>query len=149
MPDTLFQVASSIAALGWLFLVFLPRWRWSATLIAPVIIPTCLGAIYAWLVISRFGSSEGGFGSLDDVATLFRDRYVLLAGWIHYLAFDLFIGSWEVRDAQRLGIPHLAVIPALFLTFMFGPIGLLLYFVLRVAWKKVLPIDASTASIPG
>src|SRR5687767_10593409 len=102
-PETLFKVASTIATVGWLFLVFLPRWRWSATLIAPVIIPTFLGAIYAWLVITHFGSNEGGFGSLDAVATLFRDRYALLAGWIHYLAFDLFIGSWEVRDAQRLG----------------------------------------------
>jgi hypothetical protein len=61
---------------------------------------------------------------------------MLLAGWIHYLAFDLFIGSWEVRDAQRLGLNHLLVIPCLALTFLFGPIGLMLYFLIRLAAKK-------------
>lgn len=133
--------------LGWLFLVFLPRWRWSATLIAPVVIPALLGVIYAWLIVTTFGSSEGGFGSLQEVEILFRNRSALLAGWLHYLAFDLFIGAWEVRDARRLAIPHLAVIPSLFLTFMFGPIGLLVYFILRGAWKKVVPVDASPAPV--
>ena len=49
----------------------------------------------------HFQGAEGGFGSLADVATLFGKPELLLAGWIHYLAFDLFIGAWEVRDAQR------------------------------------------------
>jgi ABA4-like protein len=97
-------------------------------------------------VITTFGSNEGGFGSLDQVAILFSNRQALLAGWIHYLAFDLFIGSWEVRDAQRLAIPHLAVIPALVLTFMFGPIGLLLYLLERAFWKKTIAIDASAGA---
>jgi hypothetical protein len=147
MADTLFRLASSIATLGWLFLVLLPRWRWSATVIAPVVIPAFLATIYAWLVMTTFGRNEGGFGSLDQVALLFRDREVLLAGWIHYLAFDLFIGSWEVRDAQRLTIPHLAVIPALVLTFLFGPIGLLLYLLERAIWKKTIAIDASAGPV--
>jgi hypothetical protein len=62
---------------------------------------------------------------------LFQNKWLLLAGWIHYLAFDLFIGSWQVRDAAKQGISHWLVIPCLALTFMFGPIGLLLYFLLR------------------
>ncbi len=147
MADKLFQIASSVALLGWLFLVFAPRWRWSATLIAPVIIPSLLAAIYSWLVLTTFGSSEGGFGSLSEVAILFSNRDALLAGWIHYLAFDLFIGSWEVRDAQRLAIPHLAVIPALVLTFMFGPMGLLVYFLERAIWKKTIAVDANAAAV--
>jgi len=77
--------------------------------------------------------AEGGFGSLADVATLFQKRELLLAGWIHYLCFDLFIGAWEVRDARRNGIPHLVVIPCLIMTFMLGPIGLLFYFAIRSA----------------
>jgi ABA4-like protein len=59
----------------------------------------------------------------------------LLAGWTHYLAFDLFIGGWEVRDAQARGIPHLLVVPALVLTFLFGPAGLLLYLAIR-SWRR-------------
>ena len=74
------------------------------------------------------------------VAKLFSNRWLLLAGWIHYLAFDLFIGAWEVRDAQDLGISHFIVIPCLLLTFLFGPAGLLLYFVIRVARLRALAI---------
>ena len=60
--------------------------------------------------------------------------WLLLAGWIHYLAFDLFVGSWEVRDAQERGIPHLAVVPCLLLTFMFGPAGWFLYNLVRAKY---------------
>jgi hypothetical protein len=74
------------------------------------------------------------------VAALFENHWLLLAGWVHYLAFDLFIGSWEVRDAAKNGIAHWMVIPCLVLTFLFGPIGLLLYFLLRVARVRSLRI---------
>ena len=70
--------------------------------------------------------------ALDDVGPLlFRNPWALLAGWTHYLAFDLFIGAWEVRDAQQRGVPHLLVVPALVLTFLLGPSGLLLYLTMR------------------
>lgn len=129
--DSLFSFASTLVLPGWLLLVLLPRWKYSATLVAAVVIPALLGLLYAWLIVSSIGSTDGGFGSLADVRALFSNEFLLLAGWIHYLAFDLFIGSWEVRDAQRHGVHHLAVIPCLVLTFLFGPVGLLLYFVIR------------------
>jgi hypothetical protein len=62
---------------------------------------------------------------------------LLLAGWVHYLAFDLFIGSWQVRDSQQRGIGHLFVIPCLVLTFLFGPAGLLCYLALRTVKSGV------------
>ena len=71
---------------------------------------------------------------------LFANPFALLAGWVHYLAFDLFIGAWEVRDAQQHQVPHLAVVPCLLLTFLFGPAGLLLYFVLRYALRRQLSL---------
>jgi len=77
---------------------------------------------------------------MADVAALFQKRELLLAGWIHYLAFDLFIGAWEVRDAQRNQIPHLVVIPCLVMTFMLGPIGLLFYFAIRTAKTRSLSL---------
>ena len=67
--------------------------------------------------------SEGGFSSLDDVALLFSNPWMLLAGWIHYLAFDLLVGTWEARDSRDRGIPHLLLVPCLILTFLFGPPG--------------------------
>jgi hypothetical protein len=70
----------------------------------------------------------------DEV--LFTEPALLLAGWVHYLAFDLFVGAWELRDAQQRGVPHAAVIPCLVVTFMLGPIGLLAYFGLRAVAGK-------------
>jgi len=66
------------------------------------------------------------------VMKLFTNEWAALAGWIHYLAFDLFVGCWEVRDAQAKNISHWYVIPCLILTFLFGPIGFLLYSILRL-----------------
>jgi hypothetical protein len=139
-PEQLFSVCGALATTGWLLLVFLPRRRWTARLVCPVIIPLLLALVYLWLVATTLGRTPGGFGSLDDVSLLFQNRRVLLAGWIHYLAFDLFIGSWEVRDAQRVGLRHLLVAPCLALTFLFGPVGLLLYFALRGSLRRRLSV---------
>ncbi len=84
---------------GWALLVFLPFWWWSTGLIPGVVLPTLLGLLYAGLIATNFFGAGGEFGSLADVARLFNNRYLLLAGWVHYLAFDLFIGAWQVRDA--------------------------------------------------
>ncbi len=133
-PEQLFSFVNVSVLPGWLMLIALPRWQWTRRLV-PVVFAVPLALVYLWLLASNAGG-EGGFGSLAGVEALFRNPRVLLGGWIHYLAFDLFVGAWEVRDAQRLGIPHAAVIPCLLLTFMLGPIGLLLYWVLRSAMRK-------------
>ena len=130
--ERIFSVASTIAAVGWLFLIVLPK-RPLTVHVAGVFFPLVLAAIYLYFIAMNIRGAEGGFGSLADVATLFQRRELLLAGWIHYLCFDLFIGGWEVRDAQQHGIPHLVVIPCLIMTFMLGPIGLLFYFAIRSA----------------
>lgn len=148
--DLLFRVANNLALLGGLVLIFLPRWRWAARLIGPVLIPVLLSAIYATLVITEFGHVSGGFSSLPLVALLFQNRYLLLAGWVHYLAFDLFVGSWEVRDAQRIGLAHYLVVPCLILTFLFGPAGWLLYFLIRsVATRSIGANDTYASEING
>jgi hypothetical protein len=128
--ERLFSALNLMAVAAWLPLVFLPRVRWTARLL-PVVMPSVLAVVYVVLVAATLTRSEGGFSSLAGVRTLFDDPWALLAGWTHYLAFDLFMGGWEVRDAQRRGIPHLLVVPALVLTFLFGPAGLLLYLAIR------------------
>ena len=100
------------------------------------------GGVYLGLFGLNLIGADGGFGSLAELARLFENPYLLLAGWVHFLAFDLFVGAWEVRDARRVGIAHLLVVPCLVLTFMAGPVGLLLYLGLRVAWKRQWMIPA-------
>ena len=128
--DSLFPVLNLAAMSGWLALVLVPRRRW-ATTILPIAIPALLAIVYVVLLAVSLPGSDGGFSSLAGVRALFADPRALLAGWTHYLAFDLFIGGWEARDAQQRGVPHLLLVPALALTFLFGPAGLLLYLAVR------------------
>src|SRR5262245_14997378 len=129
-PEQLFSTLNLIAVAGWLLMVFLPRLRWTATVV-PVVVPAFFAVIYVVLIAATLARSEGGFSSLASVRTLFDNPWLLLAGWTHYLAFDLFIGGWEVRDSQRHGMPHLLIVPVLVLTFLFGPAGWLLYLAIR------------------
>ena len=125
-----------------MLVVFGPR-RWASALVTGAILPLLFAVLYGGLLAANLGKAQGGFGTLAGVASLFSNSWVLLAGWVHYLAFDLFIGSWQVRDARRNGIAHWMVIPCLALTFFFGPIGLLLYFLLRLARTRSLMLEAS------
>jgi hypothetical protein len=136
-PDQLFRICNLVALAGWIILVFFGPRRWASGLVTGFAIPLAIGVLYAVLVAVHYGETPGGFGTLEGVASLFTNHWMLLAGWIHYLAFDLFIGSWEVRDAKEKGINHLWVIPSLGLTFMFGPAGLLLYFLTRSVARRL------------
>ena len=145
-PEQLFTICSILVLPGWVLLVLAPSWKWTLRLISTVIVPLLLSGIYAYLISTHLSMSRGGFGSLAEVARLFENPYMLLAGWVHYLAFDLFVGSWEVRDALRLGIPHWYVVPCLIFTFLFGPIGLATYFILRLIMKGALFVEHDTGS---
>jgi Domain of unknown function (DUF4281) len=138
-PDTLFQIANSTALLGWAFLLASPWFPVAADRASGLAIPTLLSVVYTGLILAFWARAEGGFDSLDNVGRLFQTRELLLAGWIHYLAFDLFIGAWMVRDARRLAVPFLLVVPCLALTFLFGPAGLLCFLAIRVARSRTLP----------
>jgi hypothetical protein len=139
--ETLFGTCNAFALVGWLILAILPRQRWAAPLVTGVVIPGLLALVYLGLVATHFGKGHGDFQSLAGVAALFSDPYLLLAGWVHYLTFDLFVGSWEVRDAQRHGIAHFAVLPCLFFTFLLGPIGFLLYLLVRGVKTRRLALE--------
>ncbi len=138
-PEKIFSLCNTAAPIGWLLMVIAPRWIVTRKLVLSGIYPLLLGLVYLTLIVLYFGEAEGNFGSLQGVAQLFANPFALTAGWIHYLAFDMFIGAWEVNDSQKHAISHFLIIPCLFLTFMFGPIGLLLYFTIRsVKTKKMI-----------
>lgn len=137
--ETVFSLASFIAMFGWILLVAIPA-DGRAKLLTGAIIPLMLSTIYLVFIFLHIADAPGGFGSLAEVRTLFGKDELLLAGWVHYLAFDLFIGAWESRDAQRIGIPRLVMLPCYVMTFMLGPIGLLFYFAIRTAKTKSLDL---------
>ena len=135
-PDTLFQIANPLALIGWLALAFSPLIPRLAQMVAGLAIPLLLSVLYIALILAHWSTAPGGFGSLPDVMTLFTSPPMALAGWVHYLAFDLLIGAWITRSAARDGIAHWQVLPCLSLTFLFGPAGFFAFSVLRVARRR-------------
>ena len=138
--DLLFMLANLSVMPAWVMLIFLPRWSVTQKLVHSMLYPLGLGAVYTvGLLLSVFGgmgAPGGGFTSIEAVRALFSVDIGIFVGWVHYLLFDLFVGAWEARDAQRQGVSHGLLIPCLLLTYMAGPFGLLLYVVLRAATKK-------------
>lgn len=140
-PESVFRFCNTLALLGWIGLILLGRRALIAGLIASVVVPLALAVVYVSLLAAHWGESQGSFNSLAGVASLFSNPWLLLAGWVHYLAFDLFLGCWQVRNAARNNIPHWFVVPCLILTFLFGPAGLLAYFLLRFARTRHFAIS--------
>ncbi len=138
-PDELFRVCNMIAMAGWLVLFASPFIPTLADRISTIVIPALLAMAYAGLILAFWTAAEGGFDSLSNVMLLFTRPEIVLAGWIHYLAFDLFVGAWEVRTARDESIPFLLVVPCLALTFLFGPAGYLAFTALRAARSATRP----------
>ncbi len=131
-PDQLFSFCNTLALLSWIILIFFTFWKNRGNYLLSVVI-ILFALVYSWLIFSN-STIEGfkNFNTLDGVSRLFSDKYLLLAGWIHYLAFDLLTGIFIVTNARKNNINHWLIVPALFFTFMLGPFGLLLYFLLRL-----------------
>jgi hypothetical protein len=149
-PATLFSVANLVAMLGWVLLLIAPRWSGTRRVVLSGALPLGLAVAYALALGVHYAGpqgSAGGFSSLADVALLFQDPWALLAGWVHYLCFDLAVGAWETRDAYRRRVPHLLLIPCLLFTFLVGPVGLLLYAVVRRFYPLSLP-PSPTQTLP-
>ncbi len=127
-PDLLFSLSGFIALAGWLSLAagILLRNALLRDTVAGIAIPAVLSAGYCLLILLFWWTAEGGFDSLASVQKLFTTPWVALAGWVHYLAFDLAIGATLARRIMAAGLTRLVLLPILPLTFLFGPIGFLL-----------------------
>jgi hypothetical protein len=142
--DQIFQLCNASVIPAWALLVFAPNGVWTRRLVHSMLYPLALGAVYLLgFAMTIPGPEGGGFGSLRGVMTFFTVPTLVLVGWVHYLIFDLFVGSWQVRDARRRGIRHLYLVPSLLLTFLAGPIGLGLYLLLRWQLQRVTTLEES------
>ena len=134
--DAIFRWAGVLAMSGWLVLALSPAraaWSAAARTYAGRVVPLLLAALYIALIVRHWG--PGGFGSLAEVRALFDVPGLLLAGWLHYLAFDLFVGTWIAERGAAEGVPHVVLVPLFAATFLFGPAGLLGFALLRAAWR--------------
>jgi hypothetical protein len=118
----------------WLLLIFFPKNPVTRWLAENFVLQMILALIYAFLIITYMGEGEGGFSSLEGIRKGFNHDAILLAGWIHYIVFDSFVGTWMVYDAEKNNIPHIRIVVPLIFTLLLGPVGLLLY----LMYKRVL-----------
>lgn len=146
-PESTFTLANGAALAGWLVLLASPpsaRWAAAGRRFGGFVLPTALALLYVVLLAVHSGG-DGGFGLLAEVRTLFNRPGLLLAGWVHYLAFDLFVGGWIARRGAELGVPHVLLVPVLLLTFLFGPAGWLAFVLLR-ALRRGSPLPPITGA---
>jgi Domain of unknown function (DUF4281) len=137
-PELAFRAGNLLALACWIALALSPpprRWTPRVWQLTGLWVPLLMALAYVALLLGHWG--PGGFGSLAEVRQLFDRPGLLAAGWLHYLAFDLFVGTWIARDAAQRGLPHPVVLPCLALTFMFGPAGLLAYAAIGFIHRRV------------
>ena len=136
-PTQVFSIVGMLAMPMWVLLIFLPKWTVTQFLIKYKVIPLILSLIYAFYIFQAI--QIGGmmdFGSLQSVMQLFTAENAALAGWVHYLAFDLLIGMWMIQQNKNIGIHQVLMVPCLFGTFMFGPLGFLLFKIMKTLKQK-------------
>ena len=129
-PSQAFKIVNAIAIVQWVLMAVAPRWSITDKLVDSYAIPLLLALVYGYYIFSSWGEGKGSFATLEGVGQLFQNPKALLAGWVHYLVFDLFVGVYEYQKAPTIGMPHWVLVPCLFFTLMLGPVGFLLFFAL-------------------
>ena len=132
----LFKFTTIMAMMGWAILLLLPTWQWSDVVIKNGIV-VILSVFYIYILFFHKNIAgevypKGSFKDLEGVINLFKNPKSVLGGWVHYLAFDLMVGLYIKTQANEIGMSHWLQIPCLFLAFMFGPAGYLLFFILQL-----------------
>lgn len=139
-PSTIFSLGNSFVLFGWILLIFLPKWKYTQTLVLRGII-LLLVVVYTILIVQGIGNFKpDSFSTLANVKILFQDDTAVTAGWLHYLAFDLFVGAYIVRKSKTAGIPRIIYTLILPFTFMFGPIGYLLFTIVNIIKSKSIQV---------
>ncbi len=145
-PEDIFAIANTAALPGWAILILAPR-RWPLLNAVPaLILPGALSLGYAAMVLTHFANAAaagGGYGTLAQVAILFGDDWALLAGWVHYLAFDMFVGAWAAARMDRIGLDRIVQAAVLVSIFMFGPLGLALVLLTDLGLRTPLLFSTS------
>lgn len=131
-PETVFSTLNALVMPQWLLMIFAPHWKWTQKLADSYLIPVLLAVTYVFYVTTSFGNLDFmSFSTLAGIKKLFSEEQSVLVGWIHYLCFDLVAGTWIYKDSLAKGINRIMVGICLFFCLMLGPIGFLLYWIIR------------------
>ena len=145
-PDNIYLVANWGVVPFWLLLILVPNHGFTNFLTQSIIAPLLLATCYSYLSYNLYleKSFFDGFelySGLDGLYSMFSNETLLLIFWLHFLAISLFAGAWIVRDARKYFIPKIITIPSLILTYFSGPVGLLIYWLIRIFFAKKISFD--------
>ena len=134
-PSLMFQICNMLVLPQWLLMIVAPNWHVTGWIVKSRLVTIILGFVYIYYIAGLFtAGSFKNFSSLEGVQSLLGNSELAVAGWVHYLAFDLFVGGWIWQNAKIRHVPHYCVIPSLILTFLMGPVGLLFYLGIRLLY---------------
>ena len=134
-PDQVFNLVNLTALLAWIYLIGVARWTPRVFLWMRYAVPMGFALVYGICLIMSGPNEDAGFQTLAEVTAIFTQPWAVVGGWIHYLAFDFFIGSWILAKAKAENIAHVWIVIPMILTFMLGPVGLFLFLLLLKFWK--------------
>jgi hypothetical protein len=136
--DTLFTLSNLLVMPFWALMIFLPHWRWTKRIAASSWIVALPALAYAALVAPRLPGllAELANPTLTSIAALLGTPQGALIGWVHFLAFDLFVGRWAYLDSRERDLNAWLASAALGFILMVGPLGLLVYLAARLAWTQ-------------
>ena len=130
----------------WLLLIFVPNHGFTNFLTQSIIAPLLLAIGYIYLTFNLYLEENifDGFelySGLDGLYSMFANEILLLVFWLHFLSISLFAGAWIVRDARKFLIPKIITIPSLVLTYFSGPVGLVVYWFIRIFFAKKISFN--------
>ena len=130
-PDVIFNLANMFVLIGWILLFFAPNWKMTQNIVLNGVV-LILSVVYLSIFITILPEfSLESFSSLENVKALFQDDMAVALGWVHYLAFDLFVGAYIVRKGKEFGMARWQYTICLPFTFMLGPVGYLLFTIIK------------------
>ncbi|AFD09453.1 hypothetical protein D3C87_1705460 [compost metagenome] len=138
--SSVFQIANVLALFGWILLIAVPRWKQTSILVFNFIVILLCLAYIGLIAFNIKNLNFNSFASLESVAELFSNRSMLLAGWLHYLSFDLVMGLLITEHSLKHNVASQLVMLCLLLTFFLGPLGFLIYYIaVAIKEKNVAP----------
>ena len=145
-PENIYLIANWGIIPFWLLLILVPNNGLSNFLAQSIIAPLLLAIGYVYLSYNIYldGDIFDGFelySGIDGLYSMFANETLLLLFWLHFLAISLFAGAWIVRDARKYFIPKIITIPSLILTYFSGPVGIVIYWFLRIFFAKKISLN--------
>jgi hypothetical protein len=147
---SLFRLSNLLMLPLWALMILAPRWRWTTRIMQSPLVSAAPAILYAALVVPRLGEIWPSVSrpTLNGVVALLGSPAGATIAWVHFLAFDLFVGRWIYLDSHERRVSAWLMAPVLFLALMLGPAGFLLYLVVRSVALSSVPAKAPLQSAP-